>query len=91
MDEVKYPVLTEKSIHLLERNQYTFNLDSQLNKTKMKIWIEHFFDVKVIDMKSYCLVEKGGKRGSMIGHPIRCKRMIITLKTGDSIPLFSEQ
>jgi ribosomal protein L23 len=91
MDEVKYPVLTEKSIHLLERNQYNFNLDSQLNKTKMKIWIEHFFDVKVIAMKSYCLVEKGGKRGSMIGHPIRCKCMIITLKTGDSIPLFSEQ
>jgi ribosomal protein L23 len=25
MDEVQYPVLTEKSIHLLERNQYTFN------------------------------------------------------------------
>jgi len=27
----------------------------------------------------------------MIVHPIRCKRMIITLRTGDSIPLFSEQ
>ena len=91
MDEVKYTVLTEKIIRLLERNQYTFNIDSQLNKTKMKIWIEHFFDVKVIAMNSYRLPEKGGKRGSMIGHPIRCKRMIITLKPGDSIPLFSEQ
>jgi ribosomal protein L23 len=91
MDEVKYPVLTEKIIHLLERNQYTFNVDSQLNKTKMKIWIEHFFDVKVIAMKRYRLPEKAGKRGSMIGHPICCKRMIITLKPGDSIPLFSEQ
>jgi ribosomal protein L23 len=91
MDEVKYPVLTKKSIRLLERNEYTFNVDSQLNKKKMKIWIEHFFDVKVIAMNSYRLPEKGGKRGSMIGHPIRCKRMIITLKPGDSIPLFSEQ
>jgi ribosomal protein L23 len=91
MDEVKYPVLTEKSIRLLERNQYTFNVDSQLNKTKMKIWIEHFFDVKVIAMNNYRLPEKGGKRGSMIGNPIRCKRMIITLKPDDSIPLFSEQ
>jgi large subunit ribosomal protein L23 len=91
MDEVKYLVLTEKIIRLLERNQYIFNADSQLNKTKMKIWIEHLFDVKVITMNSYHLPEKGGKRGSMIGHPIRCKRMIITLKPGDSIPLFLEQ
>jgi ribosomal protein L23 len=91
MDEVKYPVLTKKSIRLLERNQYTFNVDLQLNKTKMKIWIEHFFNVKVIAMNSYHLPEKGGKRGSMIGHPIRCKCMIITLKPDDSIPLFSEQ
>jgi ribosomal protein L23 len=91
MDEVKYPILTEKSIHLLEMNQYTFNVDSQLNKTKMKIWIEHFFNVKVIAMKSYHLPEKGGKRGSMIGHLIHCKHMIITLKPSDSIPLFSEQ
>jgi large subunit ribosomal protein L23 len=91
MDEVKYPVLTEKSIRLLERNQYTVNVDSQLNKTKMKIWIEHFFDVKVITMNNYHLPKKGGKRGSMIAHPIRCKHMIITLKPGDSIPLFLEQ
>jgi large subunit ribosomal protein L23 len=91
MDGVKYPVLTENSIRLLERNQYTFNVDSQSNKTKIKNWIEHFFDVKVIAMNSYRLPEKGGKRGSMIGHPIRCKRVIITLRTGDSIPLFSEQ
>ena len=91
MDEVKYPILTQKSICILEMNQYTFKVDSQLNKTRMQIWIEHFFDVKVIAMNSYRLPEKGGKRGSMIGHPIRCKRMIITLKPGDSIPLFSEQ
>lgn len=63
MDEVKYPVLTEKSIRLLERNQYTFNVDSQLNKTKMKIWIEHFFDVKVIAMNSYRLLKKEEREG----------------------------
>jgi large subunit ribosomal protein L23 len=57
----------------------------------MKIWIEHFFDVKLIAMNSYRLPKKGGKRGSMTGHPIHCKRMIITLKPSDSIPLFSEQ
>jgi ribosomal protein L23 len=89
MDEVRYPVLTQKSICILEMNQYTFNVDSQLNKTRMQIWIEHFFNVKVIAMNSYRLPEKGGKRGSMIGHPIHCKRMIIIVKPGASIPIFS--
>jgi ribosomal protein L23 len=89
MDEVKYPVLTQKSICILEMNQYTFNVDSQLNKTKMQIWIEHFFNVKVIAMNSYRLPEKGGKRGSMIGHPMHCKHMIIIVKPGASIPIFS--
>jgi len=89
MDEVRYPVLTQKSICILEMNQYTFKVDSQLNKTRMQIWIEHFFNVKVIAMNSYRLPEKGGKRGSMIGHRIHCKRMIIIVKSGASIPIFS--
>ena len=89
MDEVKYLVLTQKSIFILEMNQYTFNVDSQLNKTRMQIWIEHFFNVKVIAMNSYRLHEKGGKRGSMIGNPIHCKRMIIVVKPRASIPIFS--
>jgi ribosomal protein L23 len=32
MDEVKYPVFTQKSICILEMNQYTFNVDSQLKQ-----------------------------------------------------------
>jgi ribosomal protein L23 len=89
MDELKYLVLTQKSICILEMNQYTFNVDSQLNKTKMQNWIEHFFNVKVIAMNSYRLPEKRGKRGSMIGHPMHCKHMIIIVKPGASIPIFS--
>ena len=89
MDEVKYPVLTQKCICILEMNQYTFNVDSQLNKTKMQIWIEHFFNVKVIAMNIYRLPEKGEKRGSIIGHPMHCKHMIIIVKPRASIPIFS--
>jgi hypothetical protein len=32
MDKVKYQVFMEKSIRLLERNRYAFNIDSQSNK-----------------------------------------------------------
>jgi hypothetical protein len=33
MDEVKYPVLMNKIVLLIERNHYTIKVDSQLNKT----------------------------------------------------------
>ena len=36
MDEVKYPVLTEKTIRLLEKNQYTFDVNQKSTKTQIK-------------------------------------------------------
>nr|BBF90840.1 ribosomal protein L23 [Lagarostrobos franklinii] len=55
MDEVPYldPVLTEKSTHILKKNQYILNVDSKSNKTKIKNWIELFFNVRVIAINSY--------------------------------------
>lgn len=53
MDEVKYPVLTEKTIRLLEKNQYTFNVDQKSTKTEIKKWIESFFNVRVKAMNSH--------------------------------------
>ena len=35
MDEVKYPVLTEKTIRLLEKNQYSFNVNQKSTKTQI--------------------------------------------------------
>jgi large subunit ribosomal protein L23 len=36
MDEIKYPVLTEKTIRLLEKNQYTFDVNQKSTKTQIK-------------------------------------------------------
>ncbi len=38
----------QKTIRLLEKNQYTFDVDTKSTKTKIKKWIEDFFSVKVI-------------------------------------------
>jgi ribosomal protein L23 len=35
MDEMKYPVLTEKTICLLEKNQYTFDVDKKSTKIEI--------------------------------------------------------
>jgi len=42
----KYPVLTEKSTRLIESDQYTFDLDTKLTKTQIKVLIENIFGVK---------------------------------------------
>lgn len=91
MDEVRYPVLTEKTIRLLEQNQYTFDVNQKSTKTQIKKWIESFFDVKVKTINSHIPPEKKKKIGPIIGHSVRYKRMIITLQSGYSIPLFSNK
>ncbi len=42
---MKYLVLTKKTIRLLEKNQYTFDVDKKSTKIEIKKWIEGFFGV----------------------------------------------
>nr|YP_009668353.1 ribosomal protein L23 [Scapania ciliata]QCW59128.1 ribosomal protein L23 [Scapania ciliata] len=91
MDKIGHPVLTEKTIRLLEKNQYSFDVDVRSNKTEIKKWIELFFNVKVIGINSHRLPRKGKKIGAISGYTTHYKRMIITLKSGYSIPLFSNK
>jgi ribosomal protein L23 len=51
MDGIKYAVFTEKSLRLLGKNQYTFNVG--FTKTEIKHWVKLFFGVKVVAMNSH--------------------------------------
>jgi large subunit ribosomal protein L23 len=81
---VKCPVVTEKSVQLLERNQYTFDVDLKLRKPQIKQLIEELFHVEVLAVNTHRPPRK--KRGR--GYKTNCKRAIITIKSGQSIPLF---
>ena len=59
MDGIKYFVVTDKSIRLLLKNQYTSNVESGSTRTEIKHWVELFFGVKVIAMNSHRLLRKG--------------------------------
>nr|NP_683844.1 ribosomal protein L23 [Chaetosphaeridium globosum]Q8M9U6.1 RecName: Full=Large ribosomal subunit protein uL23c; AltName: Full=50S ribosomal protein L23, chloroplastic [Chaetosphaeridium globosum]AAM96560.1 ribosomal protein L23 [Chaetosphaeridium globosum] len=89
IDKVKSPLLTEKSIRLLQKNQYTFQVNSDVNKTEFKKWIEIFFKVKVMSINSCRPPRKKKRIGLISGYTVRYKKIIVTLKSGDSIPLFS--
>jgi large subunit ribosomal protein L23 len=82
IDLVKNVVLTEKSVRLIENNQYTFDVDMKLTKPKIKKIIEEFFDVKVSSVNTHRLPSSSKKRS---------KRVIVTVKPGYSISLFPEE
>ena len=91
MDQIRYPLLTEKTISLLEKNQYSFDVDIKSNKTEIKKWIELFFNVKVRNINSHRLPKKKKRVGTIIGYTVQYKRMIVKLESGYSIPLFSSK
>jgi large subunit ribosomal protein L23 len=49
---IKYPLLTEKTIKLIEQNQYSFAVDPKATKTAVKSAVEQLFDVKVISVNT---------------------------------------
>jgi large subunit ribosomal protein L23 len=91
LDIVKYPILTEKTIRLIEQNQYSFAVDSKADKTAIKSAMEQLFDVKVISVNTSLLSLKKRRVGKYLGKKARYKRAIVTLASEDSINLFEEE
>jgi large subunit ribosomal protein L23 len=87
MNGIKYAVFTDKSIRLLAKNQYTFNVESRSTRTEIKRWVELFFDVKVERVNSHRQPRKGRIMGPIMGHAMHYKHMIITLQPGYPFPL----
>ena len=90
IDLVKHPLLTEKTIKLIEQNQYSFAVDANANKTSVKIAIEKLFDVKVISVNTSLQAVKKRRVGKFIGKKSQYKRAIVTLAPENSITLFED-
>jgi len=91
LDIVKYPILTEKTIRLIEQNQYSFAVSLKANKSAVKSAVEQLFDVKVISVNTSLLPLKKRRVGKFIGKKARYKRAIVKLASEDSISLFEEE
>ena len=87
IDLVKYPVLTEKAVSLFKNNQYTFDVEPKLNKIQIRKLIEDLFQVKVIAVNTHRPPRKKKRLGISQGYRSRYKRVIITVKSGESIPV----
>jgi large subunit ribosomal protein L23 len=87
---VKYPILTEKTIKLMDQNQYSFAIDPKADKVAVKYAVEKLFDVKVISVNTSSLPLRKRRVGKFIGKKARYKRAIVSLSSDDSIILFEE-
>ena len=90
IDTIKYPIVTEKGIRLLEENQYMFAVDKRSTKDSIKDSIETIFDVKVSSVNTSKSPRRKRRLGRFIGYRPSYKKAIVTLSSGDLIKLFED-
>lgn len=90
IDLVKYPLLTEKTIKLIEQNEYSFAVDRNANKKLIKVAIENLFDVTVLSVNTSMQPLKKRRVGKFMGNKVRYKRAIVKLAPGSTITLFED-
>ena len=60
-DIIKKPIITEKSSGLVEKLQYTFEVDPKSNKTEIKEAIQKIFKVTVVEVRTINVRRKAKK------------------------------
>jgi large subunit ribosomal protein L23 len=85
-DFIKYPVTTEKSyLSMFKNKQYTFDVDLRLTKLQIKKLFETLFEVNVIGINTHRPPRQKVRAGMSTGYKPAYKRVILTLKEGQSI------
>ena len=90
INNIKYPIITDKATGLLENNQYSFIVNPSSDKLTIKAAIEYLFDVKVTKVNTCQLPRKKKRVGKYLGWKSQYKKAIVTLADGDTINLFAE-
>ncbi len=83
---IKYPLLTEKTFNLFNKNEYTFIVNKSLRKDEIKSSLEKIFNVKILRINSLILAPKFRRVGRFLGKKSTYKKIIIKLKKDDFIP-----
>jgi len=87
---MKKPVNTQKSFYAMSKNQqYTFDVDPRLTKSQMKKLFEKLFGVNIIKIQTHVPPRKKIKVGNVLGYSQKTKRVIFTLKEGQTMKFFS--
>ena len=89
-DVIIRPVVSEKSYALLDQGVYTFIVRPDANKTEIRYAIENIFGVNVVKVNTLNRPgkRKRNRRKQTFGKRPDTKRAIVTLASGQSIPIF---
>lgn len=87
-DILKKPIVSERSMDLLEQNKYSFYVDPSANKIEIKHAVQQLFNVTVTDVNTMNLKGKLKRVGRYLGRTANKKKAIVTLKDGDKIEIF---
>lgn len=87
-DIVIRPIITERGTDSMSIGRYTFEVHMSANKHQVKKAIEELFKVNVIDVNTMIVKGKIRGFGRSTGKRKNWKKAIVSLREGDSIPLF---
>lgn len=87
-DIIRKPVVTEKSMQMMEENKYTFIVDMRANKPEIRKAIEELFKVKVDKVRTTRVKGKPKRLRNSVGRTPDVKKAIVTLSEGEKIELF---
>ena len=90
-DVLKKPVLTEKSLALIDENKYTVDVDVHSNKIEIRQAVEKLFNVKVESVHTINVKPKTKRLGKYVGKTNKRKKAIVKLAEGHKIDLFGEE
>lgn len=82
------PVVTEKSVDLMQENKYCFKVAKDANKIEIKNAIEEIFKVTVVNVNTVNVHGKMKRMGHTQGMTASWKKAVVTLREGDSIEVF---
>jgi large subunit ribosomal protein L23 len=87
-DVLNKPLISEKSVEMMEHNKYCFKVDTRANKIQISKAVEEIFDVTVLSVNTSNYRGKNRRMGAFKGKRADWKKAIVTLKEGDTIPFF---
>ncbi|MBL7574480.1 large subunit ribosomal protein L23 [Peptoniphilus asaccharolyticus DSM 20463] len=82
-DIIKKPIVSEKSMDLIENGKYTFEVDKHATKTEIRAAVETVFGVKVKTVRTMNMAGKLKRQGAHQGRRPNWKKAIVQL-TEDS-------
>jgi len=82
------PVVSEKSYVLAANDKYTFRVHPDAHKTQIRQAVEALFEVKVLEVRTITVRSKPKRRGYTSGRTRQWKKAIVTVRPGDTIPVF---